>query len=128
MKTSHATSASPVQLTRIPARPRKTEAARVIGEHCHLNLVSCAAADLDDFRGRSGDEVQDYGYTMNNARRRSNSSTQGLADFRTKFETIEPEPVFEEQLHGPADESTVTKVESTSSSIDSEADQAGMKY
>jgi hypothetical protein len=68
--------------------------------------------------------VQDYGYTMNNARRRSNSSTQGLADFRTKFETIEPEPAFEEQLHGAADvtvadESTVTKVESTSSSNDS---------
>ncbi|KAJ5381022.1 uncharacterized protein N7496_003450, partial [Penicillium cataractarum] len=83
--------------------------------------------------GRSGDEVQDYGYTMNNARRRSNSSTQGLADFRTKFETVEPEPVFEEQLHGPADvttadESAVTKVESTSSSNDSENDQAAMKY
>jgi hypothetical protein len=77
--------------------------------------------------------VQDYGYTMNNARRRSNSSTQGLADFRTKFETVEPEPVFEEQLHGPgdvtvADESTVTKVESTSSSNDSETDRTGMKY
>lgn len=65
---------------------------------------------------------------MNNARRRSNSSTQGLADFRTKFETVDPEPVFEEQLHGPADQSTVTKVGSTSSSNDSEADQAGMKY
>lgn len=67
---------------------------------------------------------------MNNARRRSNSSTHGLADFRTKFETIDPEPVFEEQLHGPTDQSAVTKVESTStsSSNDSEADQAGMKY
>jgi hypothetical protein len=65
---------------------------------------------------------------MNNARRRSNSSTQGLADFRTKFETVDPEPVFEEQLHGPADEIAVTKVESTSSSNNSEADQAGMKY
>lgn len=77
--------------------------------------------------------MQDYGYTMNNARRRSNSSTQGLSDFRTKFETVEPEPVFEEQLHGPGDVtvvdgSTVTKVESTSSSNDSETDHAGVKY
>lgn len=44
--------------------------------------------------------MQDYGYTFTNARRRSNSSTQGLNDFKTKFETVEPEPVFEEELHG----------------------------
>lgn len=83
-------------------------------------------------RGRSGEEVQDYGYTMNNARRRSNSSIQGLADFRTKFETVDPEPVFEEQLHGPGDvgvtdENAVTKVESTSSSNGSEIGSAS-KY
>lgn len=78
--------------------------------------------------------MQDYGYTFSNARRRSNSSTQGLADFRTKFETVEPEPVFEEQLHGPsdvtvADGSAVTKVESTSSSSnDGETEQRGVKY
>ncbi|CAL5874142.1 uncharacterized protein PFLUO_LOCUS8430 [Penicillium psychrofluorescens] len=81
--------------------------------------------------GRSGDEVQDYGYTFTNARRRSNSSTQGLADFRTKFETVDPEPVFEEQVHGPSDEvlanvATVTKVD-TSSSNDSETDNGGMR-
>lgn len=52
-------------------------------------------------RGRSGDEVQDYEYNFTNARRRSNSSNHGLADFKTKFETIEPEPVFEEDH--PAD-------------------------
>lgn len=52
------------------------------------------------YRGRSGDEMQDSGYTFTNARRRSNSSAQGLADFRTKFETTEPDPVFEEPLHG----------------------------
>lgn len=84
-------------------------------------------------RGRSGDEVQDYGYSFANARRRSNSSTQGLADFRTKFETVEPEPVFEEPLHDHADatvanESAMTKVASTaSSSNDSETDQGGSK-
>lgn len=52
------------------------------------------------YRGRSGDEMQDSGYTFTNARRRSNSSAQGLADFRTKFETTEPDPVFEEPPHG----------------------------
>lgn len=46
--------------------------------------------------------MQDSGYTFANARRRSNSSAQGLADFKTKFETGEPEPFFEERLHGPS--------------------------
>lgn len=43
---------------------------------------------------------------MNNARRRSNSSsyTAGLKDFKTKFEHIEHDPVFEEDLHGAADD------------------------
>jgi hypothetical protein len=45
--------------------------------------------------------MQDSGYAFANARRRSNSSAQGLADFKTKFETGEPEPFFEERLHGP---------------------------
>jgi hypothetical protein len=53
--------------------------------------------------GHPGDEVDDLPYNLNNARRRSNSSTHtGLKDFTTKFETIEPEPVFEEELHGAA--------------------------
>ena len=40
---------------------------------------------------------------MTNPRRRSNSSTHavGAKDFKTKFETVEHEPVFEEELHGP---------------------------
>jgi len=57
-------------------------------------------------RGRSGDEKEDYGYNFTNARRRSNSSSHGhaIGDFKTKFEAVDPEPVFEEQLHGaPAD-------------------------
>ncbi|KAF3393508.1 hypothetical protein DPV78_009360 [Talaromyces pinophilus] len=48
--------------------------------------------------GRSGEEVQDYDYNFTNARRRSNSSNHGLSDFKTKFETVEPEPVFEEEF------------------------------
>jgi hypothetical protein len=71
--------------------------------------------------GRSGDEVQDYGYTFTNARRRSNSSTQGLTDFKTKFETVEADPVFEEEVHGPVEEEedvddTALKVKSIDSS------------
>lgn len=39
---------------------------------------------------------------MANPRRRSNSMTaHNMKDFKTKFETIDPEPVFEEELHGP---------------------------
>jgi hypothetical protein len=52
--------------------------------------------------GRSGDEMQDYGYTFANSRQRSNSHTQSLSDFKTKFETIEPDVVFNEDIHGPA--------------------------
>lgn len=45
--------------------------------------------------------MQDYGYKFTNARRRSNSSSQTLGDFKTKFEGIENDPVFEEE-YGPA--------------------------
>lgn len=51
-------------------------------------------------RGRSGEEMQDYGYKFTNSRRRSNSSSQAIGDFKTKFEGIENDPVFEEELHG----------------------------
>ncbi|KAL4912100.1 hypothetical protein BDW62DRAFT_215284 [Aspergillus aurantiobrunneus] len=70
--------------------------------------------------GRSGEEVQDYGYSFMNTRRHSNSSTQGISGFKTKFETVEPEPVFEEDRHGPSTENTVdgapiVKIDSVSS-------------
>lgn len=38
---------------------------------------------------------------MTNPRRRSNSFHTPQQTVKTKFETIEPEPVFEEELHGP---------------------------
>jgi hypothetical protein len=43
---------------------------------------------------------------MANARRRSNSSsyTAGLKDFKTKFETLEQDPVFEEDIHGATED------------------------
>jgi len=51
--------------------------------------------------GREGDEIEDYSYNLTNPRRRSNSSSHtALKDFKTKFETVEPEPVFEEEIHG----------------------------
>lgn len=39
---------------------------------------------------------------MANPRRRSNSSSHSasMKAFKTKFETVEPEPVFEEEIHG----------------------------
>ncbi|OKL60412.1 hypothetical protein UA08_04373 [Talaromyces atroroseus] len=60
--------------------------------------------------GRSGDEVQDYDYNFTNARRRSNSSNHGLSEFKTKFETVEPEPVFEEEVPPEVDEKGATEV------------------
>ncbi|KAK2867864.1 hypothetical protein FQN49_003393 [Arthroderma sp. PD_2] len=79
--------------------------------------------------GRSGDEVHDYGYTFTNTRRRSNSSTHGLADFKTKFETHEPEPVFEEEAHGEDGQidgvvENGTKLEGTDSSSNGDAVEA----
>lgn len=53
------------------------------------------------YRGRSGEEMQDYGYNFTKARRRSNSFSQSIEDFKTKFEGIEKDPVFEEEIHGP---------------------------
>ncbi|KAL8941054.1 MAG: hypothetical protein Q9216_002462 [Gyalolechia sp. 2 TL-2023] len=57
-------------------------------------------------RGTPGEEGQDYGYKFTNARRRSNSSSHGhdISNFKTKFETVESEPMFEENYHGPQDE------------------------
>lgn len=53
-------------------------------------------------RGMPGDEQQDLGYNFNNARRRSNSSSHShaIGDFKTKFEAVETDPVFEEEYHG----------------------------
>jgi len=78
--------------------------------------------------GREGEEVQDYGYTFTNARRRSNSSTQGLAEFKTKFETVEPDPVFEEEpgpdvnvgvgVHAVSTVDSVSSEDSTSNGSD----------
>ncbi|KAK3942285.1 hypothetical protein QBC46DRAFT_447950 [Diplogelasinospora grovesii] len=72
------------------------------------------------YRGHEGEEVVDDP-TLNfaNARRPSNSSgiSHHLEAFKTKFEVNEPEPVFEENLHGaPEDEELLIKTDTTSSS------------
>lgn len=67
------------------------------------------------------------GYNIANARRRSNSSTNPTRDFKTKFETVEPEPVFEEELHGPMG-AELDKESTTSSSNTVEEEDASKKF
>jgi len=77
--------------------------------------------------GHPGEEITDMrNVSMTNPRRRSNSSShiKGAKDFKTKFETIETEPVFEEHLHGPLPEDEDADIhplehQSTTSSDDS---------
>ena len=63
----------------------------------------------------------DENFRFSNARRRSNSSTLShhISDFKTKFEVNEPEPVFEESVHGPVDENgdELSKSDSSESGI-----------
>lgn len=53
--------------------------------------------------GTYEDEIADEEFAFTNARRRSNSSnlSHSAKDFKTKFEVNDPEPVFEESVHGP---------------------------
>lgn len=70
--------------------------------------------------GGAGEEVVDEKFNFTNARRRSNSSgySNNLKDFKTKFEFNEPEPVFEESIHGPEleEDDTLTKTDTSSTS------------
>ena len=70
--------------------------------------------------------MQDLPVNMNNARRRSNSSTQtrGAQAFKTKFEMVEPEPVFEDMPHEdvPTEEQHIhLEQQSTSSSSEGQS-------
>lgn len=95
-----------------------------------ISIDSSTNNNADNIRGVDGEEVQDQGFNMANARRRSNSSsyTAGLKDFKTKFETIDAEPVFEEGFHDVPDDSedlpTARRVntESSDSSVDDDKD------
>ena len=48
-------------------------------------------------RGAPGDEIHDGGFNLHHPRRRSNSFKDPTRDFKTKFETVEPEPVLEDE-------------------------------
>lgn len=81
-------------------------------------------------RGVDGEEIQDEGFNLANARRRSNSSSYaaGLKDFKTKFEQLDADPVFEEDIHGPRPEDEMvaasratTESSESGGSIDDEA-------
>ncbi|KAI8624861.1 hypothetical protein F5Y19DRAFT_284832 [Xylariaceae sp. FL1651] len=74
--------------------------------------------------GGAGEEVVDEKFNFTYARRRSNSSGH-LDGFKTKFELNEPEPVFEEGIHGPtADEDNLlTKTDTSSSEFSSVDDK-----
>jgi hypothetical protein len=83
-----------------------------------IETVSFTRHWLTFGRGNPGDEVLDDQFNFSNARRRSNSSgyANNLQDFKTKFEFNEPEPVFEESVHGAEDpELTKTDTASTAS-------------
>ncbi|PQE27010.1 hypothetical protein CJF31_00011672 [Rutstroemia sp. NJR-2017a BVV2] len=75
--------------------------------------------------GVDGEEVQDEGFTMTNTRRRSNSSSYiaGLKDFKTKFEQIEADPVFEEDIHGAMEDLPETTRVNTDSSEGGSVDE-----
>jgi len=78
--------------------------------------------------GHPGEEVVDTGYTLTNARRRSNSSGHGRAakDFKTKFEEVEPEPVFEDmpyeddEFHLELEHQSTTSSTSENQSVEEE--------
>jgi hypothetical protein len=91
--------------TPILPKPKRTAVEKAIGESSHmLPNRETSSTNTTTTRGREGDELEDMSYNFNNARRRSNSSTLNMKDFKTKFETVEAEPVFEEELHGPMGE------------------------
>ncbi|EEP80845.1 conserved hypothetical protein [Uncinocarpus reesii 1704] len=76
--------------------------------------------------GREGEEVHDYGYTFANARRRSNSSNQGLEDFKTKFEAVEHDPVFEEEdINDPDKELDAENANARSNNSEANANEVG---
>jgi len=68
--------------------------------------------------GTAGDEIVDEDFRFVNPRRRSNSTgyANQLRDFKTKFDINETEPVFEETIHGPAEEDDGDELSKTTSS------------
>ena len=65
--------------------------------------------------GPPGSEVDERTFNMTNARRRSNSSTH-TKDFKTKFEVVEPQPVFEDYAMEDEEELSLTEEQMSGSS------------
>ncbi|KAF5507021.1 hypothetical protein CGCA056_v013224 [Colletotrichum aenigma] len=82
--------------------------------------------------GNAGEEVVDEDFRFTNARRRTNSSgyADNLSAFKTKFDVNEPEPVFEESIHGPNEEDgeDLTKTETSESGGSSYGDEKITKH
>lgn len=81
-------------------------------------------------RGNPGEEVIDEGFNLAKARRRSNSSsfTTDPVSLKSKFEVNEPEPVFEENLHGPTGEDDLAKTETSSSGSSMDEEKAAKDH
>jgi hypothetical protein len=72
---------------------------------------------LTNPRGQPGEEAEDFGYNFAKARRRSNSSTHARSkDFKTKFEVVEREPVFEDMPYEEEEEHVHLEKQTTASS------------
>jgi len=71
--------------------------------------------------GSFGDDIADEPFKFTNARRRSNSSSfsHHITDLKTKFEVNEPEPVFEESVHGPLEDENADELSKTDTSDES---------
>ncbi len=93
----------------IDADPKKVEG-KAIGKSSS-QPTSPTPKLICSFRGTPGDESHDYGYNFTNDRRRSNSSSHAHAidSFKTKFEAVEADPVFEEDIHGAKDDGAMDK-------------------
>ena len=98
----------------------------VTGKHNFFHLLHQWMILTSNSRGLDGEEIQDAGFNMTNARRRSNSSSYaaGLKDFKTKFEQRDEEVVFEEDIHGVAasEDGCLSRTE-TSESVTSNDDK-----
>jgi hypothetical protein len=90
-------------------------------------------ANTNANRGVEGDEILDTNFNLANARRRSNSSSYGPSArvAKTKFEENEPEPVFEEDIHGPVEmeleDAARVNTESSESGVSIDEDEHAKK-
>ncbi|GKT90901.1 STF2-like protein [Colletotrichum tofieldiae] len=97
--------------------PPQEHLPRYFAKHGHLGVNPKKVKKNGSGRsnwGNAGEEVIDEDFSFTKARRRTNSSgfADNIAAFKTKFD-----PVFEESVHGPAEDDgeDLTKTESSES-------------